>query len=194
MANELQAGYLTGRTLYVSILSGDRRWHTGQEAFEDLQVSNWTGYDVPLTEQSDGGLKTGTYFGDFPAEIPAGTYEIELREQMGGSPAYTDPIRPGSDRPFVWDGTAEVLPAAGVIPTAAANAAALLAATVTSPTAAPTAPYTVNKILGWLLALAKFRRTQTATTETVFADDGSTSIATSTKADDTVTFTRGEYS
>lgn len=48
--------------------------------------------------------------------------------------------------------------------------------------------------LNWLFALARNKRTQTATTETVYKDDGSTSLATSTKSDDGTTFTRGEYS
>ena len=48
--------------------------------------------------------------------------------------------------------------------------------------------------LNWLFALARNKRTQTATTETVYKDDGSTSLATSTKSDDGTTYTRGEYS
>jgi len=48
--------------------------------------------------------------------------------------------------------------------------------------------------LNWLFALARNKRTQTATTETVYKDDGTTSLATSTKSDDGTTFTRGEYS
>lgn len=48
--------------------------------------------------------------------------------------------------------------------------------------------------LNWLFALARNKRTQTATTETVYKDDGSTSLATSTKSDDGTTFTRGKYS
>ena len=48
--------------------------------------------------------------------------------------------------------------------------------------------------LNWLFALARNKRTQTATTETVYKDDGSTSLSTSTKSDDGTTFTRGKYS
>ena len=48
--------------------------------------------------------------------------------------------------------------------------------------------------LNWLFALARNKRTQTATTETVYKDDGTTSLATSTKSDDGTTYTRGEYS
>ena len=48
--------------------------------------------------------------------------------------------------------------------------------------------------LNWLFALARNKRTQTATTETVYKDDGTTSLSTSTKSDDGTTFTRGKYS
>lgn len=79
-------------------------------------------------------------------------------------------------------------------PTAGDIAAAVLAAAVTAPVAAPTAPYTVDAILGWILAIVKFRRTQSATEESVYADDGSTLLATSAKSDSGSLFTRGEYS
>jgi hypothetical protein len=48
--------------------------------------------------------------------------------------------------------------------------------------------------LNWLFALARNKRIQTSALETVYKDDGSTSLATSAKSDDGVTFTRAEYS
>lgn len=101
MANELQAGYLTGETLYVSVLSGALRWHTGDEAFEAYNAAHWTSYDVALTEQGT----SGSYFGDFPTAIPSGTYSLELRRQMGDSPAVTDPIL--ASETLAWDGDSE---------------------------------------------------------------------------------------
>jgi hypothetical protein len=53
---------------------------------------------------------------------------------------------------------------------------------------------TMEQMLEWLLALARNKRTQTATTELVLKDDGTTTLATSTKSDDGTTFARGEYS
>ena len=47
--------------------------------------------------------------------------------------------------------------------------------------------------LNWLFVLSRNKLTQTATTTTVFRDDGSTSLSTSTVSDDATTFTRGEF-
>lgn len=60
--------------------------------------------------------------------------------------------------------------------------------------AVPAANATWRLKLGWLFALARNKRTQTATTETVLADDGTTTIGTSTKSDDGTTYSRGEFS
>lgn len=61
------------------------------------------------------------------------------------------------------------------------------------PAAAPSVPLTVGDALGWLMLLARNRRTQTASLETVYADDGTTAVATSAVSDDGTTFVRGEY-
>jgi hypothetical protein len=52
----------------------------------------------------------------------------------------------------------------------------------------------VKDALNWIFTLARNKRTQTNSTETVLKDDESTPLATSTKSDDGTTFTRGEYS
>jgi hypothetical protein len=52
----------------------------------------------------------------------------------------------------------------------------------------------VKDAINWLFVLGRNKRTQTATTETVFKDDGTTTAATSTKSDDGSVFTRGKYS
>jgi len=48
--------------------------------------------------------------------------------------------------------------------------------------------------LNWMYVQSHNKRTQTSTTETVFKNDGSTPVGTSTKSDDGTTFTRGAYS
>lgn len=53
---------------------------------------------------------------------------------------------------------------------------------------------TLKDALVWLKTLARNKITQTATTETLFADDGSTPVSTSTDSDDGTTFTRGKWS
>lgn len=76
---------------------------------------------------------------------------------------------------------------------AAEIATAVMAGVLTIPSAPPTAPYTVDDVLGWLLAIIKFARTQSSTAETVFGDDGTTSIGTAAKSDNGTVFTRAEY-
>ena len=58
----------------------------------------------------------------------------------------------------------------------------------------PAITASVKDAINWLFVLGRNKRTQTATTETVFKDDGTTTAATSTKSDDGSVFTRGKYS
>jgi len=50
----------------------------------------------------------------------------------------------------------------------------------------------IEEVLSWLLAWSRNKITQTATTTTLFADDGSTTLAAATISDDGTTLTRGE--
>lgn len=69
-----------------------------------------------------------------------------------------------------------------------------LAAAQAEPTAVPAANATPLAKIAWLAALARNTITQTATTQTVKADDGTTPIASAAVSDDGTTFTRGEWS
>lgn len=60
--------------------------------------------------------------------------------------------------------------------------------------AVPAITASVKSALNWMFCLARNKRTQTSTTETVFENDGTTTVGTSTKSDDGTTFTRGKYS
>jgi hypothetical protein len=62
------------------------------------------------------------------------------------------------------------------------------------PTSVPGATASLGSKLAWLFMLGRNKRTQTATTELVKADDGTTTVGTSTKSDDGTTFTRGKFS
>lgn len=104
MSAEIQiGGQTTGWTVYAvvrtavgTVLNG-----TTPEAFN---ASNWTSYDIAMTEQG----ATGYYTGTFPA-VAAGIYSVEVRRQTGGSPAAavaTDPYLGGGD--VYWDGTAVI--------------------------------------------------------------------------------------
>lgn len=82
------------------------------------------------------------------------------------------------------------------IPTAAEINAevvdALATDTYAEPSAVPAATSSLKDKIGYLFAKSRNKRTQTATTETILRDDGSTTLGTSTKSDDGTTFTKGE--
>lgn len=63
----------------------------------------------------------------------------------------------------------------------------------TEPSAVIAAGPTAIAALSWLVTLSRNKLTQTSTKQTLFADDGSTTIATSTVSDDGTTFSRNEF-
>jgi hypothetical protein len=75
----------------------------------------------------------------------------------------------------------------------AASGSGALAAAQSEPTSVPAADATPLEKIGWLYTLHRNKRTQNSGTETVYADDGTTVIATSTKTDSAGLFVRGEY-
>lgn len=64
---------------------------------------------------------------------------------------------------------------------------------MTEPTAPPAVTGAAIDGLAWLVALSRNKLTTTATTTLLKADDGTTTIGTSTISDDGTTFTRGEF-
>jgi len=63
----------------------------------------------------------------------------------------------------------------------------------TEPTSVVAASPTAIAALSWLLTLSRNKITQTSTEQILKADDGTTTIATSTVSDDGTTATRGEF-
>lgn len=80
-----------------------------------------------------------------------------------------------------------------ISPAAAGSVRADLVNSLTEPTAVVAASPTAIAALSWLLTLSRNKITQTATTQLLKADDGTTTIATSTVSDDGTTATRGEF-
>ena len=70
---------------------------------------------------------------------------------------------------------------------------ALVGGTTTEAAAVPSVTANFFTQFAWLLSKSRNKVTQTATTQLIKADDGTTTIGTSTVSDDGVTFTRGEY-
>lgn len=99
MASEIQLAYGTsGRTLYAVIRNSVGQVWNGA-TFEVFNAANWATYDVAMTEQG----ASGYYVGTFPV-IAAGGYNVEIRDQAGGTPAQGDPLAGGGD--VYWNGTA----------------------------------------------------------------------------------------
>ncbi len=67
------------------------------------------------------------------------------------------------------------------------------AAQYAEPTGVPAATATLKDKIGWVFIMNRNRRTQNGTTETVYADNGTTVISTTAKGDAGGMFTRGEY-
>lgn len=63
----------------------------------------------------------------------------------------------------------------------------------TEPAAVPPSNASALDKLDWVFMLSRNKLTQNSTTQTVFADDGSTTVATSTKTSGAGTTTRGEF-
>lgn len=99
----------SGWTVYVVLKNKSGQfWNTSSLAFETFNASNWTDYDISLTEQGSSGI----YLGNFPSDISsAGTYNYYAYRQLGGSPAQSD-ARCGSGT-IDWTGTAAVGAATG---------------------------------------------------------------------------------
>lgn len=100
MAGELQAPYLTGRTVYAVVRNAvGEAWNTDSEAFEAYQTANYADYAIALTEQGTAGQ---VYAGDMPAAA-AGVYGVTVHDQAGGSPAEGDLVVGAGS--VEWDGT-----------------------------------------------------------------------------------------
>lgn len=102
MANELQAQYTSGKTVYAVILSAVGQAWNGT-TFEAPLAADWATYAVAATEQST----TGLYEATMPAGVStAGLYSVLFYQRAGASPATTDTvIGKGS---IEWSGTAEI--------------------------------------------------------------------------------------
>jgi hypothetical protein len=104
MANEIQADYASGNTLYAVVRNrAGQVWHPPQQAFEAWGTNGHTAadYDIALTDKAG-----SRYVGDFDAGIPAGSYSIQVFRQAGAGPVDTDTLV--GSREIRWTGTGEL--------------------------------------------------------------------------------------
>lgn len=104
MANEIQADYASGNTLYAVIRNRSGQvWLPAQKTFENWGLGGHTAddYDIPLMDRSG-----SRYTGDFDSGVPSGGYCIQIFRQTGATPADTDPLV--GSREILWTGAGEL--------------------------------------------------------------------------------------
>lgn len=103
MANEIQYSASHGLTSYFLVFGRTGLvWNTsgGTGAFASYNSTFFSSYTISATEL---GTASHQYAGTFPAAIPAGTYGINARQQIAGSPDETDPTIAAGN--FEWNGS-----------------------------------------------------------------------------------------
>lgn len=108
------SGLTPGVTYYVTVRDADGLYYDGVDGLEAFDPASFANYAHAAAVANAAGDWTGA----FPAALPAGRYTVSLREQLGATPALTDPG--GEGEQYVWDGTDIVEP-----PTAGTIAAAV---------------------------------------------------------------------
>jgi hypothetical protein len=103
MANELQADYKTGETLYAARFQPEGNVFI-TDGSADQVWSDPTLYNVTMTENGNGGHYEGDF--DASANIAEGTYQVTVFLQTGASPANGDPQLYKGE--IYWDGTSEL--------------------------------------------------------------------------------------
>lgn len=82
MANEIHFPYITEQTLYGLVWNGTGQIWNGS-AFVAFVPASWATYAVTLTENG----ASGHYFADFTVSA---TYQVDIYQRAGGTPAATD--------------------------------------------------------------------------------------------------------
>ncbi len=109
MANEIQATYDTGVTLYTLVFNAAGQvWRNNAPQQFLVYAPGAIGvYDIPLSEIA---TNSGQYRANWPVHVNmiAGVYSVVLFEQAGGSPVAADDDRIGETGKMIWDGSAEI--------------------------------------------------------------------------------------
>lgn len=101
MANEIKLAFVQNKTVYVIIFSKTGTvYNATTQLFETYVTANLSQYAVSLTQVATSRF----YEGNFPTSIPQGVYDLVAFQQLGGSPAESDPPV-GSEDGFGWSGT-----------------------------------------------------------------------------------------
>ena len=105
MANEIQADYASGNTLYAVVRnSAGQVWYVAGQLFETWGTDSRDAddYDIGLSDK-DG----SRYVGDFDGNISPGRYCIQIFLQAGANPADGDTLVGNSE--ILWSGSGKVI-------------------------------------------------------------------------------------
>ena len=104
MANEIQADYASGNTLYAVVrnVSGEV-WYVAGQVFETWGTDGRDAddFDIALADKSG-----SRYVGNFDGNIPAGRYSIQIFLQAGANPADGDTLISSDE--ILWSGLGKV--------------------------------------------------------------------------------------
>ena len=104
MANEIQASYTSGGTLYAVIRNrAGEVWYIAGHTFEQWGTAGHDASDYALALTDKGGSR---YVGSFDTSVSAGTYFVQWFVQAGASPADGDTLV--GSRDIAWSGAAEL--------------------------------------------------------------------------------------
>ena len=104
MANEIQADYASGNTLYAVVRnSAGQVWYVAGQLFETWGTDSRDAddYDIGLSDK-DG----SRYVGDFDGNISPGRYCIQIFLQAGANPADGDTLVGNSE--ILWSGSGKI--------------------------------------------------------------------------------------
>jgi hypothetical protein len=104
MANEIQADYASGNTLYAVVrdMSG-KVWYVAGQVFEAWGTDghNADDYDIALTDKSG-----SRYVGSLDGNIPVGRYSVQIFLQAGANPADGDTLISSDE--ILWSGSGKI--------------------------------------------------------------------------------------
>lgn len=135
----------------------------------------------------------GSVTGNVGGNVVGSVGSLTVNNDKTGYAIGTGGIAAASFAAGAIDAAAIAADAIGSSEFAAAAVTKIWANACTEPASVVAASPTAIAALSWLLTLSRNLITQTATTQTLKADDGTTTIATATVSDDGVTFSRSEW-
>jgi hypothetical protein len=107
MSNEIWHSYDESYTLYALIWrqTDDKVYDAaaGSDTFDTYTDADILDYDVPMTNHADSDYHSA----DFPSDISAGVYRVQIFHQVGGSIDADADVAVAQGEMY-WDGTEEV--------------------------------------------------------------------------------------